>query len=515
MTDLNWRPPGPISAQFLASRAEMAIINGPVGSGKTTTNFFFHLGKAQQQRPSRGRLIRLRGERADRPLRRYWLTVLRDDYRQLWRSTIPSWQQHFPAEEGWSGAVNAPARHRIIFPMDDGTAVEFTAEFVALGDNDIEEFMRGYQPTSFFLNEIDTLHPDVRKHAGFRVGRFPPRSEVELDWYGITGDCNAPIIDGEFYNSVFIGRPAGTELYRLPGGLDPGAENLQNLPEGYYERQIRSIADPYLVRRMVHNQPSPSRSGKPVHDDFNDFLHVAPADIAPVAGLPLMVGYDAGLDPAAAIGQKLGNGRWNIIDELVSPHGTGAVHFARLVNEFLLERYPQWHSIPLLPQLGIHLADPAMHLRPGNIRAWCDPAATYGGDTNSAAEADRTWCELVAYHTGIRISPAPTNNTTERRAGLQRVLTLMPDGKPAFALSPRCKMIRAGLAGQFRYRRMQIAREERYADEVDKNVHSHVCEALEYLMLGGGEGAEVHERRQRGWDTRSLPRQAQDDWRLG
>jgi hypothetical protein len=56
---------------------------------------------------------------------------------------------------------------------------------------------------------------------------------------------------------------------------------------------------------------------------------------------------------------------------------------------------------------------------------------------------------------------------------------------------------------------MQIAREERYTDEVDKNAHSHPCEALEYLLAGGGEVAEVHERRQRGWDTRNLPRQAQ------
>lgn len=517
MTDLAWSPPGPISAQFIQSRAEMPIINGPVGSGKTTTNFFFHLGKAQQQAPSPGRTIRVRGERVDRPLRRYWLTVLRDDYRQLWRSTIPSWQLHFPPAEGWAGAVNAPARHRIIFPLDDGTAVEFTAEFVALGDNDIEEFMRGYQPTSFFLNEIDTLHPDVRKHAGFRVGRFPPTSEVAPSWYGITGDCNAPIVDGEFYNNIFIERPEGCELYRLPGGLDPGAENLHNLPPGYYERQIRAIGDPYLVKRMVHNQPSPSRSGKPVHEDFNDFLHVAPAELAAIAGLPLLIAFDAGLDPCAAVGQKLGNGRWNIIDELVSPHGTGAVHFARLLNEFLAERYPNWHQTPLTgdgEEMAWHARNHFVG-RQSAIWAWCDPAATYGGDTNSAAEADRTWCELVAYHTGIRISPAPTNNTTERRAGLQRVLSLMPDGKPAFQLSPRCKMLRAGLAGQFRYRRMQLAREERYTDEVDKNAHSHPCEALEYLMLGGGEGAEVHERRQRGWDVRSLPRQAEDDWRMG
>jgi hypothetical protein len=93
------------------------------------------------------------------------------------------------------------------------------------------------------------------------------------------------------------------------------------------------------------------------------------------------------------------------------------------------------------------------------------------------------------------------------------VLTLIPDGDPAFVLSPRCRALRAGLNGGFRYRKMQLAgTEERFTDEVEKNQFSHPCEALEYLMLGGGEGAEIHERRQRGWDVRALPRQVADDW---
>lgn len=510
--DLSWEPPGPISQRFMGSRARVQIINGPVGSGKTTSCFMKAVRLAMMQAPTPG-YASPRAALRGKPIRQFKLTVMRDDYRQLWRSTVPSWNSRFPQSFGkWSGAINAPARHELDFVLDDGTAVEFIAEFVALGDNDVEEFMRGYEPTAFYLNELDLLAREVLAQARFRWGRYPRTiaGQFEPTWYGCLADCNAPIIDSWLYNDIFLDSPADVELFRLPGAFDPGAENLQNLPRDYYQGHIAG-ADQYLIRRMVHNQPAPSRSGKPVHEDFNDFLHVAPRELEPIPGLPLYIGFDAGLDPCAAIGQKLGNGHWHIIDELVTPHGTGAVHFARLLNEHLAERYPGWHALPGMEERPAW----SPRERPAMIRAWCDPAATYGGDEQSAADADRTWCELVAYHTGIRITPAPTNNTTERRAGLQRVLTLITDRKPAFQLSPRCKMIRAGLAGQFRYRRMQIAREERYADEVDKNAHSHPCEALEYLMLGGGEGAEVHERRQRGWDVRNLPREAADDWRMG
>jgi hypothetical protein len=516
LVNLGWEPPGPISERFVLSEAPNPILNGPVGSGKTTTNFFFHLNKAMLQKPSLGHGIRLKGEAGRRALRRYWMTVLRDDYRQLWRSTIPSWQQQFPPENGWTGATNAPAKHQLTFPLDDGSAVEFTAEFVALGDNNIEDFMRGYQPTAFFLNEIDLNHPDVLKHAGFRAGRFPPMREGGPSWYGITGDCNAPILDSWFYNDIYLMRNEASGFFRLPGGTDPGAENRRNLPPEYYDRQIAAIGDPYLIKRMVHNQPAPSRSGKPVHEEFDDQAHVAPRDLDPVPGLPLLIGMDAGLDPAAVIGQKLGNGRWLILDEMTTEHGTGPKKFSRLLNELLAERYPRWQERRLNP-FGVGRDDwtPAL-ARDAKIRAFVDPAAGWGGGNSD--DDDLSWLDIVMHETGIRIEPAASNNnTTDRRAALQRVLTLMSDRKPAFQLSPRCRVLRAGLAGQFRYRKLNLLREERYTDEVEKNAHSHPCEALEYLLLGGGEAGEVHDRRERGYlaQARGLQRRAEGalgDW---
>ena len=49
-------------------------------------------------------------------------------------------------------------------------------------------------------------------------------------------------------------------------------------------------------------------------------------------------------------------------------------------------------------------------------------------------------------------------------------------------------MLRKGLAGAFKYKRLAVTGEERYHDKRDKNPYSHPCEALEYGLLGEGEG---------------------------
>ena len=49
-------------------------------------------------------------------------------------------------------------------------------------------------------------------------------------------------------------------------------------------------------------------------------------------------------------------------------------------------------------------------------------------------------------------------------------------------------MIRKGLAGGFCFKRVKVAGDERYHDQPDKNQYSHPVEALEYAMLGAGEG---------------------------
>ena len=89
-------------------------------------------------------------------------------------------------------------------------------------------------------------------------------------------------------------------------------------------------------------------------------------------------------------------------------------------------------------------------------------------------------------------------------------MTRLIDGKPGILIHKRCKVLRAGLAGKWVYRRLQVVGSERYADKPDKGKYSHVCDALGYYNLGSGEFQAIQGRKKRsdrkpvkvktGWD---------------
>lgn len=491
LINLSWKAPGPVTARFMTSAAPVQIINGPIGSGKTTAAMVKGIRiAARQQLSKRHRAPNSKGEIV--PLRRVKMTVVRDTYRQLWKTTIPSWLRRIPQEAGeWNGAVNAPASHHIRFEIADGSLVDFIAEFAAIGEMDVEDFCRGYEPTFWYLNELDLLSRELMAFALGRAGRYPEAEDGGPSWYGVLADCNAPEFESWVFEDIFSRTPAelaalGVELFVQPGGRDAGAENLENLVDDYYVPKIGQAE--WYIARMIDNKPGYSRSGKPIFPEFNDRLHVATAELEPIPGLPLHIGLDAGLDPSAIIGQKLGDGRWLIVDELTSEHGTGALRFARKLAELLHDRYPAW-SLKM-------------------IRGWADPSAAWGVDQQ---EDEQSWLDLVAHHVAIAIRPAPTNNPTERREAVRRPLNMLVDGKPGLLLSPRCKVLRRGFNNGYRFRKLQVPGAERFGDEAEKNAESHPHDALQYLLLGGGEHIDIHERR-RERSGGAPQRQAEDTW---
>jgi hypothetical protein len=53
------------------------------------------------------------------------------------------------------------------------------------------------------------------------------------------------------------------------------------------------------------------------------------------------------------------------------------------------------------------------------------------------------------------------------------------------------------MRGGYAYKRLMVSGGDRYKDAPDKNIYSHICEALEYGLLGAGEGYNFtdHQRR--------------------
>lgn len=473
--DINWRSPGPVSDRFMASRANVQVINGPIGAGKTTTAFMKAIRLACAQTPSKTRTINI-GD-GERPVRKFKLAVVRDTFRQLHKTTIPSWHKRFPPEAGeWVGAMDAPCRHRLHFLLGDGTVVDFIAEFAAIGENAVEDFMRGFEPTAFYLNELDLLSKDVLTFGKGRAGRYPDMSEGGPSWYGVIADCNAPEFESWLYRDIFQKRPdelaaEETELFIQPGGLDPGAENHENLPPRYYATQMHGQPDWY-VQRMIHNRPGYSRAGKPIFPEFKDTLHVAASDLSPIPGLPLLIGIDPRTHPSAIFMQRLAGSQRRVIDEVQGEINMGPRRFAKIVVEMLHDRFP--------------------FTKPESIKAIVDPSSQYGADR---ADDEKSWLEIFEHETGLKLTPAPTNKTDARREALRKTLTELIDGQPALLVSPRCKIFRTAMNTGYRFRKLSVGGAERFGDDPEKNSYADMAEAAEYACLGDDGYAEVLDRK--------------------
>jgi hypothetical protein len=121
-----------------------------------------------------------------------------------------------------------------------------------------------------------------------------------------------------------------------------------------------------------------------------------------------------------------------------------------------------------------------------DIKFYGDPSGEYGSDHD-----EETYFQILRAN-GIQASPAGhTNDPTVRIEAVERQLTTMVDGKPGFLISPHCSMLIKGFEGGYNYTRMVTSGVERYDDKPCKNRYSHPHDALQYLMMGAGEGLEV------------------------
>lgn len=460
---LAYSAPGPVAARFWHSRAKVQTLQGPVGSGKTILNLMKGIKRAGMQPTSK------------RDGRRYYkLTIVRDTYRQLWRSTIRSWWKWMPKETGtWKGGQDEPAVHHFQVAGPDQTICDIIYEFVAIGDNDVEEFMRGYEPTDWYLNEADLLAEDVFESAVTRLGRYPDPSHALPIETCVMMDANAPDVDSWLYNRGLMGDEDWWDYFNQPGADSPKAENLQNLPEDYYSSQIKILQDKRKIRKYVFNRPSYSLHGKPVYEEFNGDIHAADRYLEPLKGLPIGIGVDAGGTPAAVFGQRMPNGQWRIIDELVTDpkKSCGARRFGEKVAKRLAERFPGWP-----------------------VYACADPSADYEPDKE---QGELSWLRKFAKASGLTVRSAPSNNIEDRLEAVRAPLERMIDGQyPGLLLSKRCRELRKGFESTYQYRKMLISGSDRWTDKPDKGGASHVHDALQYLMLTGGEKGEIAVRSQ-------------------
>ena len=228
--------------------------------------------------------------------------------------------------------------------------------------------------------------------------------------------------------------------------------------ESYYPNLIRgktkSWIDVYVMNRLGTIQ-----DGKPVYPMFAPEMHIAKEEIAIADGVPVYIGIDFGLTPAAVFGQKV-RGRWLIQSEIVAID-MGIVRFAELLRQEIATRF-------------------------GNQEVYIfgDPAGDF------RAQTDETTPFQILRGAGLRAIPAPSNSVDLRLESVSQSLNKMVDGRSGFLIDRRCPSLIKGFEGGYHYKRIEVSG-ERYADKPDKNMYSHIHDALQYLMLGAGEGRQL------------------------
>lgn len=472
-------PVGPVAQSFVNDTAFIKTIMGPFGSAKTTTSFQAIIAYAMAQPVAPDGVRYSRG------------CITRPTYGQLQDTVMKDWFEWFPkTRENWNGDR---MEHTLLLDVPGISKLQIQVLFRACEDRKkAEQIFKGMQLTWLWPNEIDTQHPAVVEYGLPRLGRYPPKSKGGCTRYGMIADMNAPDIDNWTYDLLVngdmkmspeaiaamraeLGEDFRIGFHRQPSGVSPDAENLMNLPTGYYERLQVGKSENW-IRRFVHNEFGAVRNGQPVYPEFNDDFHTAKTRLKPVAGLPVCFSLDGGSTPALLFGQQNPDGSVRVLDEIVvmapdddsTLEKLGPESFGKMAAIF-------WRNNFAECEFG---------------GAWGDPRMFDG------EEYQRSWAQLfmaafvkelgyVARGWKLRPAPCNDNRLPARLEAVRRKLTESPGGKPGLILSNACRFLRRGFNNGYVIVRQQMSNGQGIWKDVPlKNDFSHVHDALQYLLLG-------------------------------
>src|SRR5882757_1567073 len=338
--------------EFVVSDREVDIIQGPLGSGKTRALCARIMRHAQQQRISK-----ITGFRMSR-----WF-LARNTYPDLKTTTIRTWLEMFPEHVYGRFNWGQPPSHKIRFGD-----VSLDIDFLALDKPEDVRKLRSTEYTGGAFNELPFIEKEIFDEGTSRL-RYPGASHGGSAYHGIIADANAP--DEDHWLAWITGQidlppnltedekasyawpdhwgfykqpPAVLEIRDMHGvvtgyEVNPDAENLKNLPPGYYAKQLFGKKKAWIDSRL-RNVVALVIDGSPVYPEFVTDVHVAREALRPIPGVTLTVGLDFGRQPAA-IFMQAANNRVYVQHELLG-HNESSVTFAPKVKRFIADHYPDW-----------------------------------------------------------------------------------------------------------------------------------------------------------------------------
>ena len=471
MTNFKYRPDGQILKDFMKSDVFFRGLRGPVGSGKSVCCCVEIFRRALQQKKAED------GKRHSR-----W-AIIRNTNPQLKTTTIKTWLDWFPEEEWGKFLWSVPYTHHI-----KRADIDLEVIFLALDRPEDVKKLLSLELTGIWINEAREIPKSIIDACTMRVGRFPSMKDGGCTWTGVIADTNAPeedhwwpIMSGEVPipdhipkdEAKMLVKPDNWEFYTQPAGMtevkdqegnvtdyipNENAENTNNMRKDYYPNIVRGKTKSW-IDVYVMNQLGTIKDGKPVYPMFVTDTHVAKEEIPVASGVPVYIGVDFGLTPAAVIGQKV-RGRWLILQEIVA-FDMGIVRFSEVMRQEIASRYGDC-------EINI-IGDPA-----GDFRAQTDESTPF----------------QILRGCGLNARPAQSNDVSLRLESVNAPLNRMIEGASGFLVDPRCRTLIKGFEGGYQYKRMQVSG-ERFDDKPEKNHFSHIHDALQYLMMGAGEGRNI------------------------
>lgn len=507
-------------ADFMKDDNFIRMVVGPIGSGKSTGVLCGEIvRRALMQKPGPDNI------------RYFKALVIRNTLPDLKKTTIKTWSGMMPLTVGtWK--QNPPEHHIVEPPGKDGTpGLNLLVEFMGLDTAADAGKLLSYEGTMIVFNEVKEINQEIVNAATGRVGRYPNLKQCGCmpSWYGLVCDTN-PYSSGHWLDklekdcpdtwSIYRQPPAVIEMEKAAGGwrscetkwpltigeeyphyihkgggllwaVNPKAENLKYLPinfqldpmyengkeddpaymkvaplqqGGYYGNLVKG-KDPAWIRIYVQGYNGSLNSDNAVIPEFDRSKMVM--DSAEYnETLPLICGIDFGagtLNPAAVFGQRDPiSGSWVIIKELVCSD----MGLAQFADQMVIT---------------INLNFPG-----ASLQIWGDPAGRIKDGV-----AMKTYFEHLSL-AGLHAMPAPTNQIDVRIQCIKTPMTRFYKGKPGIIFSPEVPVLIEALEEKWNYKRLNVAGEVRYDDRPCKDhPWSDVCDALGYLLAGGGEHGSI------------------------
>lgn len=468
---IHYYPPGPVAKAFLRDDSFICGIMGPFGSGKTTAVIMKLIKNCYSQPRAQDGWIYRR------------TAIIRNTYPELRTTTMKSWHTWVPPHVGRWREAGPPCHHL----TDHVNKINWEILFVALDRPDDLAKLLSMELSDAYINEAREVPKAILDGLTGRVGRYPAtwqapctNAQIMLDtnpcdtdhwWYVLSESDQSNERNRQLIQSMKeaedILRSKGVlrkdqklfSFFKQPSGRSANAENLKNLRPGYYEF-LMAGKDQDFIKVYVDGEYGFVMDGLPVFPEYRDSTHAR--EFPTLAGLGFRLGFDFGLTPAATLSQRTADGRWFVHDEFVSER-MGISTFAQDLKRMLARKYP---NAVIVSARG-------------------DPA----GD---AVTPEEKTCFSILQAAGFKIAePAVTQDPVRRRESVAFLLRTLVDGDPALLINKRCGVLRKGMAGGYHRRRLQVPGELKFRDVPEKNMFSHVCEALEYDCVSAGEDRNV------------------------